>query len=319
MSAIEAIDKIKKAGITVPHGSEKLIAGMSISRSSILKLNIIFKGGLRKKYANSLSYITLLQANGADLGLMNDEVITKQAIEDSMVERKDLGIWDLETWGHFSVWGVAAANAICMKTLQSGEYVNSFVHNNGYSYASAGQEGYFNTFMRPTDAGMTSGSSHAAIIKLTDQPQSGTFFGSYFDSSSGYYLYQGGGSDPYFWSAQMNDFDGFDDIESSANPGLLDAGIISLGKDGDRAFLTRRTENEFVTVIDRNYTPVGSFPDMDLYVHAINYGANAGDFNSFALGGAFLAKGLTFEKSSALSENLKKLFKSVTSLSLLPV
>ena len=87
-------------------------------------------------------YIDLITAAGADLGLLNEEAITKKAISDSFIERKDLYIWDDERRTYMPIWGVAAANAICQRSLTSGTFFGGVTHGAGFVQGD-GTSGYF--------------------------------------------------------------------------------------------------------------------------------------------------------------------------------
>ena len=104
------------------------------------------------------AYIAAITAAGADLGLLNDEAITKKAISDSIIERKDLGIWELERRTYLPIWGVAAANAICQRSLESGEFVNSPTMAAGH-VAFDGSTQFFDTKFNVASGGLTNASA----------------------------------------------------------------------------------------------------------------------------------------------------------------
>ena len=112
------------------------------------------RGGGPSLDPDAAAYIAAIQAAGADLGLLNEESITKKAISDSIIERKDLGIWDLERRTYLPIWGLPAPNAICMRSLTSGEFVNDVTHGAGFVQGD-GTSGYFDTGSSLVAMGLT--------------------------------------------------------------------------------------------------------------------------------------------------------------------
>jgi hypothetical protein len=64
---------------------------------------------------------------------------------------------------YFPVWGVAAANAICCKSLTTGTFTGTLTHSAGF-VTGDGSTGYFDGGATPSAAGCLLGSTHAFVL-----------------------------------------------------------------------------------------------------------------------------------------------------------
>ena len=76
---------------------------------------------------DALAYISALTATGITVSESRNNAITT-----FIVSEKAAGRWDGIKRLYFPIWGVAAANAICMKSLTSCTFNGAFTHASGY-------------------------------------------------------------------------------------------------------------------------------------------------------------------------------------------
>lgn len=81
----------------------------------------------------------------------------RTAIDTFIVEEKSGDRWTSLKRIYLPIWGVAAANALCMKSLTSGTFVGGVTHGAGY-VQSDGTTGYFDLGVSPSALDFTSGS-----------------------------------------------------------------------------------------------------------------------------------------------------------------
>ena len=90
--------------------------------------------------------------------------LTKINALDTFIKgEKTAGRWGGHKRLYFPVWGSAASNAICMKTLLSGTFVGSWTHSNQAVVAN-GVEGYFQPDNVLSSMGMTMGNYHFTTL-----------------------------------------------------------------------------------------------------------------------------------------------------------
>lgn len=138
---------------------------------------LISIGGLRMPGSgpgfdpDAAAYVALVKAAGvtdahlAGLGMPLWDVI-EPAIDAFYVAEKAAGRWSLFGKAYFTIWGIAAANSLCMKTAGSGVFVNTPTHGAGFVKGN-GTSSFFDFGISPASAGMTStnGSKFAIIVQ----------------------------------------------------------------------------------------------------------------------------------------------------------
>ena len=81
------------------------------------------------------------------------------------------GRWNAHRCLYLSIWGNAAANAICLKSLTSGTFAGTVTHGAGYVQGD-GATGYFNFGVSARtlglDYGLTNGGCFSALIHVPD-------------------------------------------------------------------------------------------------------------------------------------------------------
>lgn len=102
-------------------------------------------------------YLAQIQATGVTV------TSTQQsAINAFIVAEKAVGRWSLHKRFYFPIWANAAANAICMKSLTSGTFVNSPTMGAGFIKGNAMNQ-YFNINTTLGALGITSGDGSSII------------------------------------------------------------------------------------------------------------------------------------------------------------
>jgi len=122
-----------------------------------LGLKLAVSTGL-KPISPEATYIAALTAAGAS-------VTTPQraAISTFMSGEIAAGRWDGHKRLYFPVWGLAAANAICMKSLTTGTFVGSIDHGSGYAKPNDSSSGMRANTSLP-DIGVTKESWHFTVL-----------------------------------------------------------------------------------------------------------------------------------------------------------
>lgn len=119
--------------------------------------------------ADAKAYIDAIVAQGATV-----TGAQRKAINDFVVAEKAASRWTSIGRFYLPVWGIAAANAVCLKSLTSGTFVGTVTHGSGFVQGN-GSTGYFDMGVTPASVGMTTGSgSLFAVVKAR---ASGVTFG----------------------------------------------------------------------------------------------------------------------------------------------
>jgi len=129
-------------------------------------------GSLAKSLAKSLarqlapasaapeaSYVAALRAAGATV------TSTQQAAISTFISGEiAAGRWSKHKRLYFPIWGLAAANAICMKSLISGTFSGSVTHTSEGVNVTTGGAGNMNTNTNLGDLGITKTNFHFAML-----------------------------------------------------------------------------------------------------------------------------------------------------------
>lgn len=113
--------------------------------------------------SDALAYVNAITIAGATVSISQ-----QAAISDFVKAEKAAGRWTTIKRLYLPIWGVAAANAICMVSLTSGRWVGGVTHAAGYVQGD-GSTGYFNTETPSvTFFGSGANSVTAGALRLTD-------------------------------------------------------------------------------------------------------------------------------------------------------
>ena len=121
--------------------------------------------------APEAAYIAALTAAGATV------TAPKQAAISTFISGEiAAGRWDGIKRLYFPVWGSAAANAICMKSLTTGTFVGSIDHGSGYAKPNDSLSGMRANTSLP-DIGITKESWHFTVLFYELNDNEGFFWG----------------------------------------------------------------------------------------------------------------------------------------------
>jgi hypothetical protein len=257
---------------------------------------------------DAAAYIDLITAAGADLGLLNEEAITKKAISDSIIERKDLHIWELERRTYMPIWGIAAANAICMRSLTSGTFVGGVTHGAGFVKGD-GSTAYFDMGVSPATLGLTTDSAYIAGIMKTQLALLRNVAGALNSSDQTFSLRRASGNT--LFSAHTSTLDAGALQGASTNIGILSGSRLS----GTRFVSQRLTSGRSIlaTLDDGVF---GTVPTVNLFALTFNNNGTPGALSSNEVGAYTVGLGLSDADDAAYTLNLKKLWEDCSTLTL---
>lgn len=111
-----------------------------------------------RRDADADAYILLVQAAGGTV-----TAAQRDSINDFIRGEKISTRWDSIKRFYFPIWGVAAANAICMRSLTSGTFVGGVTHSSGF-VTFDGTTGYFSDNATCITHGMTVATAHVMAL-----------------------------------------------------------------------------------------------------------------------------------------------------------
>jgi len=124
----------------------------------VLRTLCCFDAASTAPVAPDVAYVAALRAAGATVNA------TKEAAISTFINGEiAAGRWSKHKRLYFPVWQLAAANAICMKSLTSGTFSGSIAHTTSGVYVSGGT-GNMNTNTNLGDLGITKTSFHFAML-----------------------------------------------------------------------------------------------------------------------------------------------------------
>lgn len=224
------------------------------------------------------------------------------AIEAFIVEEKAASRWDLHKRIYLPIWGLAAANAICMKSLTSGTFVSTIDYLSG---GIASIDGYMDLNANFADLGISFNSYHFAVLYplLSNNENFEAPFGTIADA---YFLYSDGSFSASIGNVSINSF-GFE---------LQPLGILSMGGNQNSRYVKRR--NSTGVDVQNNSQTITTSPSSDnLYFLARNnYGSSADATCQEIIGAFTISSEMTSSQDTSYTQNLKVLWETSTSLTL---
>jgi hypothetical protein len=263
------------------------------------------RGGGARLDPDAAAYIALITAAGADLGLLNEEAITKKAISDSIIERKDLHLWELERRFYMPIWGIAAANAICMRSLTSGTFVGGVTHGAGFVQGN-GSTGYFDLGVTASALGQTTSSMYLAGLLLDALGASEEVLGSRNSASQEF-------RHTTISNTVSRSVCGSVGVNGTAAP----RGIYSTSRTAAHLRQYQRVAGERTQIAETTTAAAGTIPTGNLFGSAANISGSASQFCNKRIGSLVAGAGLTDAQDSAFTANLKTLWETCTVLSLI--
>jgi hypothetical protein len=237
------------------------------------------------------AYIVSLLAAGATLNTPQ-----QNAINTFVSGEKTAGRWDGIKRLYFPVWGLAAANAICMKSLTSGTFSGAMTHGAGF-ITSTGGVLLSNTNLPAL--GITVDSHHLAFLSK----RSG-----YRDYKLTISAFPNGVS----LGTADSDFRGRT-LDNQIVEYAPQIGIFSYGGTRTSRYLKQRTTGNVLTLGTNSFALFGDFlaAEITLMGSSLNSNFDNGDVGVISLGTA-----LTDAADTTYTASLKTLWETVTGLTL---
>lgn len=243
------------------------------------------------------AYIVSLLAAGATL-----DTPQQNAINTFVSGEKTAGRWDGIKRFYFPVWGVAAANAVCMKSLTTGTWTGGTVnHAAGYVQSSI-DGGYMNTNTTFPALGITKDSYHFAVVYKTS-PTGGD---NYSDISFGTANVFSGFTEGLHTIVLGGEY--FNPIENLYQ-------LLSIGGNASSRYVKDRSASGVITVETNNQVINDNFDSRDIWFLRAN--TSGVTYPSSAQTGLLsLGTTLTTEQDTAYTLALKTLWETCTGLTL---
>jgi len=268
--------------------------------------------------APEASYVAALRAAGATV------TAPQQAALSSFISGEiAAGRWDGIKRLHLPVWQLAAANAICMKSLTSGTFFGSFNHYN-YGVQNNGQYGsYFNTagqFLTPL--GITKSSYHISYMEtrvLSNVSDNGFYIQSLTSPSGSPVIIQWSLQKSYDdnnlvveLSSAFNIFDfNFNILHEQSGVTIEPMGLVSISGNGSAQY------GKIRNVLGVSTKATGSIVQSGNSPAALNLDFAGSQYSEGVVSCSFLSLGthMTTEQDSLFTAAAKTLWENVTGLS----
>ena len=261
--------------------------------------NMLNGASVKSIDSNAKAYIDAVIASGVSVTGSQ-----KTAISSFVTSEKIANRWNSHKQIYFPIWASASANAICMKTLGVGTFVNSPTMSAGYVQGN-GSTQVFSMAAAPSTLGLTTSAAGAwALIKLAD---SRTTSVDYIASTTG------GGLRLRKIASDIFDFRlGTNNVQVGlAN--ALQNGVLHSTVFGGNLFHHRRNSSGITQLANTAFTSAGTVPTSPCKAMGFDININASDaqFGGFGLNAGFSASDVV-----SFTLNLKNLWETCTGLSL---
>ena len=217
--------------------------------------------------------------------------------------------WDSIKRFYLPIWGVAAANAICMRSLTSGTFVGSVTHGAGFVLSDT-TTGYMNTNVGLTTLGLSLSSYHfAGLYKASSGKASSFLFGSQSGSNVNRMFITGTTYTADLSSPTLGRASG-----TVASGDRL--GIFTFSGAASARFLKRR-KTSGVTTLGSTTTTITAQPNnVNVAFLANNASGVVSNFCGEEIGAFSIGLELTDAQDTAYSLALKTLWEGATGLTL---
>jgi hypothetical protein len=256
-----------------------------------------------RRDADATAYISAIRTAGATVTAAQRDYINDFIRAEKIVSR-----WDSIKRFYLPIWGVAAANAICMRSLTSGTFNGGVTHGAGF-VQSNGTTGWFDTGVTPGTLGLSSSTAYLCALAKTEMIASRAI-GSRNSISQDMNLTRISTS---LACGIMTNNNGSGLLLSTATC----SGILSGSRVGGTRFIARRItsgRSNLASVTDSNF---GTTPTVNIGLMAGNVvTAGAGNFTNNEFGAFAIGTGLTDSEDSAFTLALKTLWEGTTGLTL---
>ena len=230
-------------------------------------------------------------------------------INDFIRAEKIASRWDSIKRFYLPIWGVAAANAICLRSLTSGTFVGSVTHGAGFVLSDT-TTGYMDTNVGLTTLGLSLSSYHfAGLYKASSGKASSFLFGSQSGSNVNRMFITGTTYTADLSSPTLGRASG-----TVASGDRL--GIFTFSGAASARFLKRR-KTSGVTTLGSTTTTITAQPNnVNVAFLALNTSGVVSNFCGEEIGAFSIGLELTDAQDTAYSLALKNLWEGTTGLTL---
>jgi hypothetical protein len=263
-----------------------------------------------RRDADADAYISAIRTAGATV-----TAAQRDYINDFIRAEKIASRWDSIKRFYLPIWGVAAANAICLRSLTSGTFVGSVTHGAGFVQGD-GATGYFDTSSRFDSLGLSVGSGYlfsliysGTLASLAQVVGAGvgatnkqTVLGQAATAGRARLRYSGTGTGS---------------VETTSTV----TGIISGSRTTGNRSIYRRITASRSTLISTSGGDSGTLPESNVYALASNSndavgGSTPAAYSNVQLGCYGFGLGLSDSSDSLFTLALKNLWEGTTGLTL---
>ena len=260
--------------------------------------------GASRQDADATAYVSAIRTAGATVTAGQREFINNFVRAEKIAAR-----WDSIKRLYLPIWSVAAANAICMRSLASGTFVGTVTHAAGYAQGN-GSTGYLNTNTDFVTQGLTLSSGFMFALTILDATQDfDRFLGAGTGSSEASLMHRTVPRLDCRYSGVASQIT----LTIASNTGVATFSRIS----GTRRLSVRKTAG--ITSGSNTSADNGTIPSSNVLAMAFN-DANSGVTMSGASNARFGAVGfglgLTSAATDAFTLALKNLWEGTTGLTL---
>ena len=261
--------------------------------------------GASRQDADAIAYVSAIRTAGATV-----TAAQRDYINDFIRAEKIAARWDSIKRLYLPIWGLAAANAICMKSLISGTFVGTVTHAAGYAQGN-GSTGYLNTNTDFVTQGLTLSSGFMFALTILDATQDfDRLLGAGTGSSETTLIHR---TVPRLDCRYSGVVAGQITLNTSSNTGVSAFSRIS----GTRRLSVRKTAG--VTSTSNTSADSGTIPSSNVLTMAFN-DANSGvtmaGASNARFGAVGFGLGLTSADTDAFTLALKNLWEGTTGLTL---
>ena len=266
--------------------------------------------GSSRQDADATAYVSAIMTAGATV-----TAAQRDYINDFIRAEKIATRWDSIKRLYLPIWGVAAANAICLRSRASGTFVGTVTHASGYVQGD-GTTGYFNVGATPASLGITSSSAHFCFGSLTNFtnvfPKGGMGGNGTGATSTSDFVHSSASGANFRWSGT-----GVGRVAAAS----ARQGILTASREGGSRRIAIRTTAARSLLINTAAADAGSIPANNVFFLATNNTLSVGatspaSFNDGQIAFYGLALGLTDAQDDAYSLALKNLWEGTTGLTL---
>lgn len=243
---------------------------------------------------DAAAYISAITSAGATVSPTQSAAVNAFVISEKLADR-----WSSLRRLYFPIWGVAAANAICMKSLTSGVFSGSVTHSAGFVQGD-GTNGKFSTSATLSSMGITSRENWIGFL-MNDTPvtaNTSLYYADFFlfmrRYASGNTIQVTSDSGNVFWAGQT---------------GNAILSTVSTTESGLRFY--QRTQSARTLIGSSLNVSAIRFPSVIDWMGNATHGFNNKKHGSFWVG-----LPVSDDGDSAFTSNLKTLWETCTGLTL---